>query len=197
MRHYANLDEVKQEHRSIDSRLHKRKKDTPHIQRLVTWKTPLTPETLRLLIHYDPETGIFRWARNRKGGMKAGDVAGCVDDLGYIRMTVNGKRVRGQQLAWFYVHGEWPTMDIDHINGNRQDNRIVNLRHVSRKLNLQNMKKARGVVGLMGVTPKGERFAAQITANGQHFYLGRFDTAEEAHEAYIKAKREKHEGCTV
>lgn len=173
------------------------KKDHPDIQRAVTWKTPLTPETLRLMLSYDADTGLFHWVRNRKGGVKAGDVAGCDDGNGYITINANGVKTRAHRLAWFYTHGVWPTHDIDHINGNRSDNRLCNLRDVPRRLNLQNMHKPkRGVVGLHGVTPRGKRFAAQINANGRNTYLGRFDTAEEAHQAYLSAKRKLHEGCT-
>ena len=93
---------------------------------------------------------------------------------------------------------------VDHINGNRGDNRLCNLRDVSRKINTQNRKSAsiNNSCGLLGVSEhkgvgKSGRFVAGIYIEGKRKHLGVFDTAQQAHEAYLTAKRKYHEGCTI
>lgn len=102
------------------------------------------------------------------------------------------------RLAWFYVNGVWPKGHIDHIDGNKTNNSIDNLRDVSRSMNLQNQKKAhRGKSsGLpLGVhLSRGGRFMAQLRVNGKNKSFGTFDTPESAHEAYLQAKEYYHPG---
>lgn len=83
---------------------------------------------------YDPESGAFYW---RSKGLESKAV-GYVNYDGYIRMYALGRRFYAHRLAWFYVTGRWPNEEIDHINGVRSDNRIKNLRCVSRKENCEN-----------------------------------------------------------
>ena len=94
---------------------------------------------------------------------------------------------------------KWPNFDIDHINGDRKDNRIVNLRDATAKINAQNIRKApvNSSTGYLGVTKKGSKYRAQISLNGSKKHLGYFDTAEEAHERYVEMKRILHPGCTI
>jgi hypothetical protein len=149
-----------------------------------------------MLLTYDPETGDFWWRmKPYKGRVKVGDLAGTSFTGGYWGVRINQVRYPAHRLAWFYMHGEWPNGDIDHINGDRLDNRIANLRDVSRSVNLQNQKRAKGHnrLGVLGVRKRGNRFAARI--NDTH--LGYFDSADQAHAAYLLAKRELHEGCTL
>ena len=103
------------------------------------------------------------------------------------------------RIAWLYVYGCWPNNHIDHINGNPDDNSIENLRDVSRKVNLQNMRKATksSKTGILGVSESAGRFRASIRIDGKAKYLGSFDDAKTAHAAYIDAKRKYHEGCTL
>jgi hypothetical protein len=158
----------------------------------------LTAEKLRALLDYDPNTGEFRWTKDRKGGARKGSVAGYLDDMGYVRIGIDNERHRGHQLAWLHAHGVWPIHDIDHIDGERANNQLANLRDVPRRVNLENQRTAkRGRSGLLGVTARDGRFVAQIRVRGVHRYLGRYDTAEEAHAAYLRAKRLFHEGCTL
>ena len=100
-----------------------------------------------------------------------------------------------------WITGAWPEHDVDHINGVRNDNRWSNLREVTRTVNIQNQRIAqtRNVAGLLGVSFEKARnkYKAGIVAGGKYHNLGRFNTAEEAHAAYLKAKRELHEGCTI
>lgn len=105
------------------------------------------------------------------------------------------------RLAWFYVHGEWPKGHVDHINGNRDDNSAGNLRDVSPTVNAQNLRKARSdnKSGLLGVcwVERVKRWKAQINVHGAHLTIGFYESKEEAHQAYVQAKRQHHAGCTI
>lgn len=106
------------------------------------------------------------------------------------------------RLVWLHLYGEWPEHGIDHINGRRSDNTAANLRSVPQSENVQNQRKARRdnkSTGLLGVSrPSGRsKYRAQIMAQGRNRYLGYFDTPEEAHAAYLAAKRQLHPGCTI
>lgn len=94
-------------------------------------KADLTPERLRELLEYDPETGKFTWLRNRAFKALGGTHAGYLNSNGYLRITVDDVSYAAHRLAWLYVHGRWPDKTIDHINRNKQDNRIANLRDVT------------------------------------------------------------------
>ena len=159
--------------------------------------TMITIDALKRLLKYDPLTGVFtRLTKTTRS--KVGDEAGC-SCRGYRRIHIDGFDYQAHRLAWFYVYGEWPKYDIDHINGNRSDNRIANLRDVPKGINIQNQKSAHpgSESGLLGVSWNKTKWRAKITLNGQIKYLGHYDDKYEAHEAYLKAKRQMHEGCTI
>lgn len=173
-------------------------------------KGGVTAERLRELVIYDKDTGIFRWRVDRFCGKhmhiltaKAGDVAGSTDEDGYHMLTIDAKRYQASRLAWVYVTGAWPEYDIDHIDTNPSNNRFANLRDVSPTVNLQNRKRAQrnNKVGLLGVSKRKtggrKKWIAQIAFGGKHKYIGAFETPEEAHAAYLAAKRELHAGCTL
>lgn len=152
----------------------------------------LTSKRLFEVLDYEPSTGVFRWK------LRSMEVAGTINWNGYRRIQIDSKRYQASRLAWFYAHGWWPSQDIDHVNGIRDDNRIVNIRCVSRSENLQNQRRAKShnKVGLLGVMKKGNRFRARIGAEHKYYNLGWFDTAEEAHARYLNAKRLLHiQGC--
>lgn len=133
---------------------------------------------------------------------KVGDVVGTLYKNGYLRTQVKGQVYTVHALVWLYHRGSLPTLDIDHINGNRSDNRIENLREVTRSVNMQNLRQAPAhnkSSGMLGVKrhSNGKCWQAQIQVNKKQIYLGLFDTKEAAHEAYLKAKRNIHEGCTI
>lgn len=157
-------------------------------------KADLTAQRLRELLHYDSETGLFTRAAT-------GKPAGCVAPTGYISISVDGKDYLGHRLAWLYVHGEWPKQMIDHVNGVRNDNIFTNLRDVSSRVNGQNQRKpaARNGSGYLGVSWAEDRgkWTAQINIDGRVTKLGRFTSPEDAHAAYLAAKRKHHEGCTI
>jgi hypothetical protein len=112
---------------------------------------------------------------------------------------INRKRYAEHRLAWLYFYGSWPALFIDHINGNRSDNRISNLRDVPLVVNNQNQREPRGnnTNGFLGVRVRNERIYAEIAVNGKSIKLGNFPSKEAAHEAYVQAKRKLHPGCTL
>lgn len=164
-------------------------------------KTDLTAQRLRELLHYEPTTGIFtRVVPSRMRPDTAGLVRSGGNHLGYRQINVDGRQYQSHRVAWLYMTGSWPAAQIDHINGDGKDNRWLNLRDVEPRLNTQNQRRARADngTGLLGVYPNHKRFMAKIsTPEKRNMYLGTFDTPEEAHAAYLKAKRAYHAGCTI
>lgn len=148
---------------------------------------------------YEPTTGIL--TRKKKSGIrgKPGQIAGWSDSLGYRRVRFLGSAIGVHRLVWLMCYGGWPSGDIDHINGLTYDNRIVNLRDVTRSVNTENQRKARSdsKLGIQGVRFKGKSFQARIYVNGNSIHLGSFTTEDEAYMAYLHAKREFHLGCTI
>lgn len=159
----------------------------------------ITAERLRELVHYCPETGIFTHLESR-GRVRAGAIAGCYSN-GYIVIRLDTVLYGAHRLAWLYVHGQFPIGDADHIDGNKSNNKICNLRDVDRSTNLQNQKFASSrnkSSGLLGVNKRGNgTFRAYIKINGKYASLGTFKYAKDAHEAYLAAKRIHHKGCTI
>lgn len=164
------------------------------------WRPPMefAMDSLRNLLSYEPTTGVFTWLVSR-GRVKAGDIAGAVHCNGYIRIQVSGKNILAHRLAWFFTCGAFPAMQIDHINGDKRDNRIENLRDVTPLVNSQNMRGARAgsKSGLLGVEPYKGKWRARIRINGKRVSLGCMDSKEDAHSAYVGAKRQAHTGCTI
>ena len=149
---------------------------------------------------YQPQTGVLSW-RVRMGARGIpGSKAGSGSAQGYQVVGVDGRRnLFVHRIAWAIHYGEWPAGEVDHINGDRSDNRIANLRDVATHQNHQNMRKARSdnKTGLLGVSPHKGRFRAQIQADGRKRWIGEFDTAQAAYSAYVNAKRELHSHGTI
>ena len=156
----------------------------------------MTAEELREVLQYDPLTGIFTWKSRQGGRALAGAIAGQVKDKGYRSIQFKGAQYLEHRLAWLYVHGEMPANHIDHIDCVKNNNRICNLRDITRAENYQNIKKAtsKNPTKLLGVHPasRGSMFYAAITINKVQKHIGSFKTKELAHEAYLKVKRELH-----
>ena len=157
----------------------------------------VTADRVRELFNYDPRTGIFTRLVCVNGKAKTGDVAGCPASGGYLRISVDGRTYAAHRLAWLYIHGVWPSAEIDHINCQPADNRLNNLRECSRSENMQNSQRARSsnkASGLLGVSwdERKGRWRAEIAVKGKRHRLGRFATPELAHAAYILAKRQLH-----
>ncbi len=160
----------------------------------------LTAEQLKTTLDYDVETGVFTWKIRPSKAVKAGDVAGCVEKrIGYITIGIAGRIYKAHRLAWLYTHGEWPKGLIDHINGNKADNRICNLRDVFADGNSQNVRKpnVRNKSGFMGVIWFQNKWRASMSVNGKSKWLGDYSTPEEAHQVYLEAKRKYHAACTI
>ena len=143
----------------------------------------ITAEKLRELLHYDQETGIFTWKVGSANQVKAGDVAGCPDGKGYLLISVHSRLYKAHRLAWLHFHGVWPVDQLDHINRAKGDNRIANLRDVSRKQNMQNAsKRSDNTSGHPGVSwcKRISKWVARIKHNYKQIHLGYFSILEEA-----------------
>jgi hypothetical protein len=149
---------------------------------------------IRDLIEYDPETGLFRWLVKR-ASEKQGWFDGCPHTKGYRTIRANRKLHKAHRLAWFMTYGEWPTLQIDHINGIRHDNRIANLRLATPSQNQRNRRCCHhSSTGLKNVyqTATG-KFMARVKLNGRRQSLGCYTTPEEAANVARKAA-EAHYG---
>lgn len=151
----------------------------------------LTAEFLREIALYEPESGEFyRRVDAPRGAFKVGDRMGRTHLEGYRLIKIRGRDFKAHRLAWLYVYGEWPKDEIDHINGQRGDNRIANLRDVPKTTNQQNQKALRNTAtGALGVTKKGAGFQARLRFNNELHYVGYFKTIDEAHAAYLTLKQ--------
>jgi hypothetical protein len=146
----------------------------------------LDSKRLKELLDYNPETGIFTWKISQSGPRKQGQIAGTKNKDGYIVIR-HKKLYYAHRLAWLYMYNIFPDSIIDHINRDKSDNRIVNLRSVSQSDNVYN-RTANGFA-----KPKQtKKWSASITVNRKRKHLGYFFSKEEAHKAYIEAKRIYH-----
>jgi hypothetical protein len=148
---------------------------------------------LKEFINYDKNTGLFTWRVSPSNSIKQNQVAGTKNSNGHIQIKILGQRYFAHRLAWFFVNGHWPSMIIDHINGIRDDNRIVNLRQVTASQNGHNQTKphSRTKSGYLGVSwiKSRNKWQAGIGINGKYKFLGYFDDAKSAHEEYLRAKK--------
>lgn len=144
----------------------------------------ITQAELKDNFNYNYKTGELSWIyASKRGGFKAGRICNCLDVHGYIQINFNGKIYKGHRLVWLYVNGEFPDNQIDHINHNRADNRIENLRcvnnfenHLNRPLQSNNKY---GIAGIY-LNKRVNRYYAYITYKGKRINLGGFKTVDEA-----------------
>lgn len=158
---------------------------------------------VRRFLDYDRDTGGFVWKQRTPvdfseceepefsckawNARYAGASAGYVDQNGYVLIRLCGVRMRGHVLAWAHATGAWPKAEIDHINLDKADNRLSNLREATRSQNLANCRpRIRNFCGLKGAhwLEKNQKWRASISLSGKTKHLGHFDTAEDAHRAY-------------
>lgn len=155
-----------------------------------TTTSGLSVQRLRQVLAYDAETGLFRWKARPSKCCRIGAMAGCKSPRGYILLQLDGTIYLAHRLAWLYVHGAWPTKDIDHINLDKSDNRLCNLRETDGFQNMANIRKhARNKSGVKGVhlCSQTGKWRANIQIRGVEKTLGRFDTIDAAADAYREA----------
>lgn len=177
--------------------------------------TILSPSELRKLLDHDSETGALTWkprpASMFAGGKRSAEhsaanwnakwagkpALSASHNAGYLCGSIFGRRYLAHRVAWAIHHGSWPSDQIDHINGVRDDNRIKNLRECSNLQNCQNVRSHRdstssraGVCRISRITSKP--WLAQICVNGRQRRIGQFETEEAAIAARAIAERELH-----
>lgn len=156
----------------------------------------ITHSELKKRLSYNPDTGVFTRLLYARGS-----VAGTINCKGYVAIMICKKLYLAHRLAWLYVHGAFPTKAIDHIDGNRANNAISNLREDAAQLNNQNRRNSQsnsnsGVLGVHFDSRKS-KWVAQIRHSGKNRHIGVFDSADDAHAAYVKEKRIHHEFNTL
>lgn len=160
----------------------------------------LTQSRLRELLRYDPATGLFSWWKVAPGRWKP--IAGCINKAGYCLIRIDYVAHYAHRLAWLYIRGEWPDGEIDHKDGNPSNNSLENLRCVSHAENMQNArcgKRQDKQITLPGAyrDQKTGKWRAAISIDGRYTHLGQFATEKEAHDAYMRARRELHPGQLI
>jgi len=152
----------------------------------------LTLSKLHELFDYKNGNLIWKFAKSRR--VKAGDIAGCLDEYGYILIGVNGGVYRAHRLIYFYHHGYFPLF-IDHIDGNRANNKIENLRSVTTSQNAMNQKiSTRNSSGIKGVMwhKRDKKWVVQLRVNSKNHSFGYFDDKELAELVAIEATNKLH-----
>lgn len=146
--------------------------------------------SIKDLITYNPNTGQFYNLVDRNSRSRKGDILGSVSKYnGYTVLRFNNKIYRAHRLAWFFMTGSFPENDLDHINGDRSDNRFSNLREATRKENTRNTKYRGGASGYKGVFPSGKNWRARITVDGKQINLGTFKNISDAVNSYDLAAK--------
>lgn len=161
--------------------------------------TEITQDELKTFVYYDPETGLFKNLISRQARL-AGVIKGSLVKGGYLSTMIMGKSYLLHRIAWLYIYGVLPKNGIDHIDGNKANNQIKNLREATDKQNMQNLRvpKKHNKLGVLGVSKNGSGFRAELTIDGNKNRLRKsFKTLNEAKNQYLKWKREFHEYCTI
>ena len=154
----------------------------------------LTADRLRAVLSYDPQSGQFR-RLTTSGGKPVGSIAGSLHYLGYVKIRIDNKFHLAHRLAWLYVHGQWPTAQIDHINGLKADNRIANLREATHSENGQNRPlQKNNTSGVAGVCwdSRNCHWQARIRVSNKVINLGTFADFSDAVAARLAAKPKFH-----
>lgn len=152
--------------------------------------TKITQARLREALDYNVGTGIFVWKSSRRG-CRVGERAGTVTINGYRYIQLDGRKYRSARLGFMYVEGYFPENDVDHINRVKDDDRWVNLRHVSRQCNMRNSgRRINNTSGITGVhwNNRNNKWHARIMINYKHKHLGLFRSFKEAVKARWEAE---------
>lgn len=154
----------------------------------------LSLEEVREYLDYSPDTGLFRWKKTTSNRAVIGDIAGCVNRIGYWHIGWKRKWRLAHRLAWWMHYGEWPEMHVDHINGKRIDNRIANLRIATNSQNLMNAKLFKtnktGFKGVSWSKAKNKWVVMISHEKGKRKFLGYFENKADAVETSIRARQQ-------
>jgi hypothetical protein len=146
------------------------------------------------LLEYNQESGKLFWKADRKGHLLKGKEAGSVNANGYIVIKVEQRHYPAHRLAWFIVHGIWPEQDVDHIDGKKTNNKLTNLRAVTRSVNLLNAVKEQGRsnTGIRNISfyKKKQKYYVRIQHEGKMLYSKTFSSLDAASKAAEKARSE-------
>jgi len=145
----------------------------------------ITQEIVKAWFRYDPETGRFAWRKLRSSrSQPIGEALGSINGNGYRLLTIDGKNYKASRLAWLYVYGQWPQNNLDHIDRDRLNDRIANLRDVSQSVNALN-RALPSKLGIRGVSLNGKKYKARIVYAGRKArVLGSYSTPIYAHLIY-------------
>lgn len=160
----------------------------------LSYRKKASIERVRELFTYEPETGEFYWTDKCAKNVKPGGLAGFRDKCGYWGITIDYVIYKAHRVAWAYVYGEWPDLDIDHIDGQRGNNSIKNLRLATNHQNQANRKTAFGKSKYKGVCfhKMNKKWMAQLKKDGETEFIGYFSTQEDAAIAYNKRAILRH-----
>jgi hypothetical protein len=162
-------------------------------------KTPPDFKFFSEALSYDPHTGLLLWkarpdyhfasaaGQRRWNDLLAGRPAGSLGSRGYVSVRIGAHRYAAHRIAWLLTHGHWPAEFLDHINLNKADNRLSNLRECSHSQNMANCSmRSNNSLGFKGVTfdPRNQKYSAKIQHKGRWYHLGAFDAPAAAHAAY-------------
>ena len=141
------------------------------------------------VLKYDISTGLFYWRVHRSKGIREGGLAGHADHRGYTRISIDNKKYLAHRLAWYYMCGEWPDSDLDHIDGDKTNNRVENLRRCTKAQNSYNASYAKGSTGIKGVRvkPSGS-YDVRVSSK----YLGSYKDLELAEFVAMEARESMH-----
>lgn len=153
----------------------------------------LSFEQAAALLLYDPETGEFAW-KERKPGHHRDGVVGTINGHGHRIVMIDRRQYYLHRLAWLLTHGDWPTKDLDHLDGDPANNKLANLREATCSQNMGNARRSKAnTSGFKGVTwhKRLKKWQAQIMVDRRNYSLGYFTTVEAAHVAYCAAAQER------
>lgn len=169
----------------------------------------MTPEYLREIFSYDPETGIIRWKKKINRRVVIGKIAGSINysrNNARITIMIDYTNYKAHKIAWAIFYGEWPETEIDHRDTDGTNNRINNLRKATRSQNMANLNPRDFTQsGLKGVIKSRDKWLARITVSNKRIRIGLFNKKEEAAAAYAKAAqhyfgefaRTDHDGAEI
>jgi hypothetical protein len=156
-------------------------------------------EEIKKLVKCNFDTGKLYWTISRPNAPLDKELGSLA--RGYLNVKILGKDYKVHRVIWMLHTGDWPKGEIDHINGIKTDNRIVNLRDVDRALNMQNQNRNHkgNNSGFLGVAKCSttKKWRARITVFGKKIALGSYDTAEEASKVYQEYKKKLHNQNSV